>query len=345
MRKLAMLRAIQAFEAAARHGNYAGAAAELSVTPAAIGQQVRALESWLGAQLFRRLRSGANRLLLTEAATAALPEFKLGFDHLDAGLRRLRQGQRPMVTVAVSQALAARWLLPRLERFTEAHPTVEVRLDVSDRLSDIEHGEADLGIRCGAGHWPGVAARRLMDEEMFPVCSPGLLHDRTPILDAHALAAMPLIHDLTMQQHGVFPTWRHWFQALGVALPEGAHGLQINSSAAVVQAALGGQGIALARRAFVGDELRAGRLIRLVPSVRWPIRWSYFVVTPETPPTREPAQRFLDWVIAEAQADGEPHDSPGLGTGASAPPVPPSQSAGTASGPDDFERVARTARG
>lgn len=105
-----MLRALQAYEAAARHENYSGAAAELNVTPAAIGQQVRALEAWLGVTLFRRLASGSNRLVLTSAAAEALPELKLGFDHLDAGLRRLRQSHRQLVTVAVSQAFVARWL-------------------------------------------------------------------------------------------------------------------------------------------------------------------------------------------------------------------------------------------
>lgn len=303
MRKLSMLRAIQAFEAAARHENYSGAATELSVTPAAIGQQVRALEAWLGAPLFRRLASGANRLVLTEAAAEALPEFKLGFDHLDVGLRRLRQSQRLLVTVAVSQGFVARWLLPRLDRFAATWPAVEVRLDVSDRLADIEHGEADLGIRCGAGQWPGLAVKRLMDEEMFPVCSPSLLQGLSAPENAVALARMPLIHDLTMPHSGVFPSWREWLQEQGVRMSRSLHGLQINLSAAVVQAALNGQGVALARRAFVSDELRSGRLQRLLPAVQWPIRWAYYVVQPESAMLREPVTAFVDWLAGEAAAE------------------------------------------
>lgn len=303
MRKLSMLRAIQAFEAAARHGNYPGAAAELSVTPAAIGQQVRALEGWLGAPLFRRLASGANRLVLTDEAAAALPEFKLGFDQLDLGLRRLRQGQRQLVTVAVSQGFVARWLLPRMDRFALAWPEVEVRLDVSDRLADIEHGEADLGIRCGPGHWPGLVARHLMDEAVFPVCSPSLLKGSPAPKSAVALARMPLIHDLTMSHAGVFPSWREWLHKQGVRLPKGVQGLQINSSAAVVQAALNGQGVALARRAFVSDALRAGHLERLLPAVQWPIRWAYHVVKTESATARGPVQAFVGWLVEEAAAD------------------------------------------
>jgi LysR family glycine cleavage system transcriptional activator len=303
MRKLLMLRAIQAFEAAARHGNYLGAATELSVTPAAVGQQVRALEGWLGAPLFRRLTSGANRLILTDAAAAALPEFKLGFDQLDLGLRRLRQGQRPLVTIAVSQGFVARWLLPRLDRFAAAWPQVEVRLDVSDRLADIEHGEADLGIRCGPGEWRGVLAKRLMDEEVFPVCSPSLLDGAHGPTNASELARMPLIHDLTMPQAGVFPSWSDWLGKQEVRLPKGVQGLQINSSAAVVQAALNGQGVALARRAFVSDELRAGRLVRLLPEVQWAIRWAYYVVHTESAASREPVNAFIEWLAEEAAAD------------------------------------------
>lgn len=310
MRKLSMLRSIQAFEAAARHENYAGAASELSVTPAAVGQQVRALEAWLGAPLFRRLASGANRLVLTDAAAAALPDFKLGFDRLHAGLNRLRQGQRPLVTVAVSQGFMARWLLPRLERFTAAWPAIELRLDVSDRLADIEHGEADVGIRCGAGQWQGVSVRHLMDEEMFPVCSPSLLDGAAPPADAAALAALPLVHDLTMAHAGVFPTWRQWLARQGVKPPGSEQGLRINSSAAVVQAALNGQGVALARRAFVADELRAGRLLRLLPEVHWPIRWAYYVVAADEPELREPVRLFVEWLAAEALADrSEPASS------------------------------------
>lgn len=196
----------------------------------------------------------------------------------------------------------ARWLLPRLDRFAATWPEVEVRLDVSDRLADIEHGEADLGIRCGSGQWPGLVARRLMDEEVFPVCSPLLQGSRAPD-NAAALARMPLIHDLTMPHAGVLPSWSDWLHMQDVRLPKGVRGLQINSSAAVVQAALNGQGVALARRAFVSDELRAGRLERLLPAVQWPIRWAYYVVQTESAASREPVQAFVDWLAEEAEAD------------------------------------------
>ena len=135
-------------------------------------------------------------------------------------------------------------------------------------------------------------------------CSPALSDSTGTPKDAYALARMPLIHDLTMPHAGVFPSWRQWLQQQGVRLPtrEGP-GLRINTSAAVVQAALNGQGVALARRAFVSDELRAGRLVRVLPSVRWPIRWAHDVVASEAVVAREPVQLFAEWLVREAEAD------------------------------------------
>jgi LysR family transcriptional regulator, glycine cleavage system transcriptional activator len=135
------------------------------------------------------------------------------------------------------------------------------------------------------------------------MCSPHLLQRSRAPKNAAALARLPLIHDLTMVHAGVFPSWSEWLLRQGLRLPKGALGLQINSSAAVVQAALNGQGVALARRAFVSDELRAGRLERLLPAVQWPIRWAYYVVQPESAVPRQPVQAFVGWLVREAEAD------------------------------------------
>ncbi|MDX6083883.1 LysR substrate-binding domain-containing protein [Xanthomonas campestris pv. incanae] len=295
-----MLRAIQAFEAVARKENYADAALELNVTPAAIGQQVRALEAWLGAPLFLRLGNGSNRLSLTDNARAAVPEFTEGLNRLDVGLRQLRQrGSRALVTVSASQAVVARWLLPRLHLFTTAHPDIDVRLDVSDSLCDIERGEADLGIRCGAGRWEGLTATELMDEEVFPVASPALLCHGDP-RSVEELAELTLIHDLTLAQTTVFPTWSAWFEHQGYRNDRATAGLKINSAAAVIQAALASQGVALARHRFVTNELRTGQLVRLLPQISWPVPWRYFVVQPVRQALPEPATQFRKWLVTEA---------------------------------------------
>jgi LysR family transcriptional regulator, glycine cleavage system transcriptional activator len=299
-----MLRAIQAFESTARYGNYAEAAAELKVTPAAIGQQVRALEGWLGILLFNRLGSGTARLVLTDAARAALPDFKEGLDRLDAGLRRLKQQRdRRTLTVSVSQSFAARWLLPRLDGFTARHPKIDLQLNINDRLVDIAHGEADLGIRCGRGGWRGLDQRKIMDEQMVVVCSPSLLQVRNRPKHLRSLTGMPLLHDTSMAETSAFPSWETWLSHWQPGLHAPPRGLRINSSAGVIQAAIGGQGIALVRHSFVRRELETGQLRCLFKERVWPIAWSYYAV-------RAPAMRgdltidaFVDWICEAARQD------------------------------------------
>jgi LysR family transcriptional regulator, glycine cleavage system transcriptional activator len=304
MRQVAMLRAIQAFEAAARYGSYVDAAAELKVTPAAIGQQVRALEAWLGVSLFNRLGSGALRLVPTDAARAALPEFKEGLDKLDAGLRRLKQRRdRRTLTVSVSQSFAARWLLPRLEGFTARHPKVDLQLSINDRLVDIAHGEADLGIRCGRGGWRGLDQRKIMDEQMVVVCSPSLLQGRNRFKDLKALTEMPLLHDTSMTETSAFPSWEAWLSHWQPGLRAPPGGLRINSSAGVIQAAIAGQGVALVRHCFVRREIETGQLRQLFKERNWPIAWAYYTV--RAPATRDdPAiDAFIDWIGDTARQD------------------------------------------
>ena len=302
MRRLAMLRSIQAFEAAARHASYTGAATELNVTAAAVGQQVRALEAWLGTTLFRRLSTGSQRLVLTDAARAALVNFRDGLDRLDAGLQALRQHRtRAVVTVSASQGVVSRWLLPRLEQFSARHPSIDVRLDVSDRLVDVERGLADVAIRCGPGSWGSLTAIKLMDEQVFPACAPALLERLGMPQSAHDLSALPLVHDISSTRTDVFPSWSIWLAAQGVPGPTVEKGLRINSPNAVLQAALAGQGVALVRQAFVVQDIQAGRLIRLFPEVNWPIPWGYNIVFLGANVPGEPRAAFVNWVVSQAQ--------------------------------------------
>ena len=306
MRTLAHLNALRAFEAAARHLSYARAAAELNVTPAAVGQQVRALEAWLGTPLFHRNAGPPVRLALTDAARAALPDLRDGFDRLAAGLQRLRETRTGgIVAVTVSPAFAAKWLLPRLDGFRAAHPGLDVRLDVTDRLADLRAGEADVGVRYGGGRWPGLEAARLLAEEVFPVCSPGLLKGPPPLRGPDDLRHKTLIHDATIGFDADFPSWPRWLAAAGVRGVDAGRGLRINASAAVTQAAIAGQGVALGRSVVVADDLAAGRLVRLFPDVRCSVGWAYWVVhTPEGARLAKVAA-FRDWLVAEARQGGQ----------------------------------------
>ena len=147
------LNALRAFEASARHRSFSAAAVELHVTPAAVGQLVRALEEWLGTPLFHRGASGRLRLVPTEAAERALPDIRAGFDRLTVGLERLKEGSTSgVLTVAVSPAFAAKWLLPRIESFQNAWPDTDVRLDTNLKPVDFVTQQIDIGVRYGTGN-------------------------------------------------------------------------------------------------------------------------------------------------------------------------------------------------
>jgi LysR family glycine cleavage system transcriptional activator len=300
MRSLTRLKSLHALEATARHGSFVGAAGELGVTPAAVGQLVRALEEWVGYKLFHRTRTGTGRLTLVAEALEALEDIAQGLDRLEAGLMAL-QGQRArsIVVVTASQALVANWLLGRLDEFAAANPAIDVRLDVADRVIDLARGEADIGIRCGLGVWPGVTAARLMGEEIIAVCHRGLLPAEGTVT-AGWIAAQTLIHDGTPHPGGEFPAWEDWLARAGLNSPVASRGLTINATAAVIQAAIAARGVALVRKAFVTQELENGRLLHLLPALRWPVSWGYYVVASPKALRRREVRAFHDWLLTRA---------------------------------------------
>ncbi|RVT50893.1 transcriptional regulator GcvA [Rubrivivax albus] len=295
------LNALRAFEASARHQSFAAAAAELNVTPAAVGQLVRTLEDWLGTPLFHRASSGRVRLVPTEAAERALPDLRAGFDRLTQALERLRQGStRGVLTVTVSPAFAAKWLLPRLESFQSECPETDIRLDTSLKPVDFVAQRIDIGVRYGAGHWPGLQADKLFDEEVFPVCSPLLAQAPRRIQKPADLLRETLIHDLSMGVDEGFPTWDAWLRRAGVARTSPtARGLKINNSAAVLQAAIDGQGVALARSVMAQDDVASGRLVRLFPAIRMVSPLSYYVVYRADCAGLPRTQRFRAWLLQQ----------------------------------------------
>jgi len=299
MRNLTRLKSLQALEAAARHGSFVGAASELDVTSAAVGQLVRSLEDWVGYPLFRRTRSGTERLTPVEEAEDALEDIAQGLDRLEAGLRKLRgRAARSVVVVTASQALVANWLLPRLDDFATAFPSIDVRLDVSDRLIDLAQGEADIGIRCGLGSWKGVKATHLMPEEIIAVCHHRLLSQDEQVT-AGWIAEQTLIHDGTPHPGGDFPTWGEWLTRAGGNQAPSDWGLKINSTAAVINAAVAAQGVALVRKALVAQELESGRLVHLLPEHRWPVKWAYYVAASPKMLRRYEVGAFHDWLVSK----------------------------------------------
>jgi LysR family glycine cleavage system transcriptional activator len=300
MKSVVHLNALRAFEASARHQSFSSAASELNVTPAAVGQLVRTLEEWLGTPLFLRSNSGRVRLVPTEAAERALPDIRAGFDKLAIGLERLRETSNSgVLTVAISPAFAAKWLLPRIERFQLAWPEIDVRLDTNLKPVDFVAQRIDIGVRYGAGSWPGLSSEKLMDEEVYPVCSPQWLRDHPCVREPHSLAAETLIHDLSMDSHTGFPTWTTWLEKVGANGVGTTRGMTINNSAAVLQAAVDGHGVALARSVMVHDDLVTGRLIKLFPGISCASPLAYYVIYRAECSGLPKLTAFRDWLLTE----------------------------------------------
>jgi LysR family glycine cleavage system transcriptional activator len=292
-RRLPSLNWLRAFEAAARHMSFAGAAKELGVTPAAISQQVKQLEDWLGTPLFDRL---PRRLVLTDAGVGYLPVVRHAFDHLAAGTEDLFGGTREgPVAVRVTSSLTYVWLVPRLGRFFEAHPDIDLRLMTGVDLDEAGQGGVDLEIRYGSGDWPGVRAERLFQEELFPVCSPALLDGPAPLNRPQDLADHTMIHVI-----GEPENWQMWLSAAGVSGLSVGAGLQFDLHMMAVQAAVAGLGVALGLSPMVDDALADGRLVAPF-QVRIPARDAHFVITPAAAIDRSPVQAFKTWLLDEAR--------------------------------------------
>ncbi|HAS6360936.1 TPA: transcriptional regulator GcvA [Vibrio vulnificus] len=300
------LNALRAFEASARHQSFSAAAEELHVSPAAVGQLVRSLEEWLDAPLFHRMNSGKIRLIPTETAERALPDIRAGFDKLIIGLERLQESSvSGVLTVTVSPAFAAKWLLPRLDRFQDVCSETDVRLDTNLKPVDFAVQRVDIGVRYGLGNWSGLKAEKLMDEEVYPVCSPRLLREQRRFHHPCELLRETLIHDLSMDAHTGFPTWSEWLRKAGVTDQETAHNIQINNSAAVLQSAIDGRGIALARSVMVRDDLASGHLIRLFPEIQFNSPLAYYVVYRPECAELPRMQAFRGWLFSEVNRDEE----------------------------------------
>ncbi len=292
VRRLPPLNALRAFEAAARHLSFTRASQELNVTQAAISHQVKALEERLGVPLFRRLN---RRLLLTDAGQDYLPAVRDAFDRIAEATDRLdARDSVGALTVTVLASFAAKWLVPRLGRFREAHPDIDVRIAPSAHLTDFSREDVDLALRYGRGEWPGLRADRLMSEDIFPICSPQLLEGPHAIRSPADLRHHTLLHD---EGHG---DWRVWLLSAGVEDVDPTRGPVFTDSGMVVQAAAEGQGVALGRSALYAADLDAGRVVKPF-DIRLPVEFAYYVVCPTAIADRPKIAAFRDWVLAEGR--------------------------------------------
>ncbi len=305
--KIAFLNALRAFEAACRHRSFSAAAQELNVTPAAVGQLVKSLEDYLGRPLFARQSGGRTRLLPSDNALQALPDIQVGFGRLAQGWQKLQAQNQQRLAVTVSPAFAAKWLLPRLERFQAACPDIDLFLNTSPRHMDFLAEHIDIGIRYGRGSWTDVNAEKWVGEDVFPVCSPAFAaaHDIRRPAD---LLRLPLIRDDTLPPESGFAGWADWLPD-GLPEPKGK-GLHINNSAAVLQAAADGAGVALARGLLAADDLSAGRLVRLFPEISVPSPLAYYLVYRAESGNLPQVRAFRAWLYGEG---GQPESGSGEG--------------------------------
>jgi len=293
-RHLPPLNTLKAFEAAARHENFTHAAEELCVTQGAVSQRVKALESELGIQLFKRERQ---RLVITIAGREYLNVVRTALDHIAAGTERLLKHQHSgVLTVSTSPDFAAKWLVPRLSRFTEAHTEIDLRISATMPRVDFTREDVDVAVRHGDGAWDGLHVVRLCAEELFVVCSPRLIAGHERVRHPADVLKFPLLHLDSRKD------WAKWLEAAGVVMNKELHGPILNRASMLIDAAIDGQGVALARTALATWDLLNGRLVR--PFLQaLPLSNLYWIVCPGTTASVPKITTFRDWLMAEAADD------------------------------------------
>jgi LysR family glycine cleavage system transcriptional activator len=293
-RRLLPLNALKAFEAAGRHLNFTAAAEELSVTLSAISHQIRQLEELLGVPLFHRTRKG---LVLSTEGQLILPDVQEGFDHLASALSKLeaRRGEG-ILTVSMLSTFAMRWFIPRLPRFQEQYPDIEVRITTSIKPADLEREGIDCAIRHGDGHWPGVSATRLFSESLVPVAHPKFAKGKEAIRKPADLKGHKLLHSQNRRED-----WRIWLNAAGIkdkAIDPNS-GPVFETRSYAIQAAVQGMGIAVMDPELAAEEIAAGRLVTLFDGTPLPLTNAYWFVCLEHMADAPRIKAMRDWLISD----------------------------------------------
>ncbi|MES2264861.1 MAG: transcriptional regulator GcvA [Pseudomonadota bacterium] len=299
-RKIPPLNPLRTFEAAARHLSFTRAAEELFVTAAAVSHQIKTLEENLGLQLFIRQ---AKSLELTAAGKAYLPGVQLAFQQLAEATHQLHLRGRPTtLRVNVPPTFAVKWLIPRMERFMTAHPEIDLKVSTLNQPLDFTREQFDLAIRYGRGGGAGMRSELCLAVEVFPVCSPALLKGEHPIRVPEDLKFHTLLHDDSHYADVSNPDWASWLALAGVEGLDAARGPSFWPSHLVIDAAVDGLGVALAKRSWVETDLAQGRLVRPF-ALSMPVEFAYYVVYPEQRAANMQIMTFVEWIREELAAD------------------------------------------
>ncbi|QCB46970.1 LysR substrate-binding domain-containing protein [Hydrogenophaga sp. PAMC20947] len=310
---------LRAFDAVARHLNFRAAAEELSLTQSAVSRQIQSLEDEVGASLFLRHTRAVE---LTSAGTLLLRASGPALERIDASVRQIRQSAgRRSVAITTWASFASMWLIPRMEAFQRQHPDIDIRIDASDNAVDLATADVDLALRYAVPSSVPSGAIRLFGEQLTPVISPWLLKER-PLRYIEDLAQRTLIEagDAHRTRHLEWLTWQRWFDTYApTAAPStGARArnadkpkftpqrwLYFNYAHQIVQAALTGQGVALARLPLVAQSLANGDLVEPLPHTRLDSPLAYWLMRTPRQPERPEVKAFCEWLLQEAAVTRE----------------------------------------
>ncbi|QGX38878.1 transcriptional regulator GcvA [Permianibacter aggregans] len=293
-RRLPPLNSLRAFEAAARNLSFTRAAEEIHVTQAAISHQIKALEDFLNVKLFTRKN---RELLLTDEGQMYWPVIRDVFEKLADATERVRaKVAAGPLSVSVVPTFAVQWLVPRLSRFSELHPEIDVRLKASDAEVNFHDDNVDVAIYFGDGSWSDLHVERLLEEFLFPVCSPQLAKGSKPLKTPADLSQHSLLHDES------FDGWRRWLNYVGAKSVRWNRGPVFSHTAMVLQAAAHGQGVALAHSVLAQNDLASGRLVRPFDQML-PLEEGYFLVCPRAAADRPKIVAFRQWLQRTIEED------------------------------------------
>lgn len=291
---------LRAFEAVARLLSFKLAADQLALTPSAISRQIQSLESEIGSALFVR---HSRSVELTPAGTHLLGAVGRSMGVIDEAVKLIRMGRgRASIALTTFASFASMWLIPKLESFQHDHPDIDIRIDASDSPIDLEHSDLDIALRYGPAHKVPTTAICLFGEQLMPVASPWLLKS-LPTLDSPAdLKLCPLIEASDPHHsHLDWLTWRHWLSSHGLPHLQPPRWLYFNYAYQMVQAALSGQGVVLARPPLIADSLVTGDLVEVLPGHRRDSPMAYWLLTKAASAQKPHVIDFVSWLVEQAQ--------------------------------------------
>jgi len=290
---------LRAFEAVARHLNFRAAAEEMALTQSAVSRQIQSLEEEVGVALFLRHTRAVE---LTSAGALLLLAVQQSLPRIDTAVRQIRQSAgRQSVSLTTFASFASMWLIPRLEAFQRDNPEIDIRIDASDVAVDLDVADVDIALRYGPRDAMPPSAVRLFGETLTPVASPWLLKSSPPIRTPEDMTRFTLIEAGDAHRtHLEWLTWRRWFEVNGQERAQPKRWLYFNYAYQMVQAALTGQGLVLARSSLIAESLANGDLVEVLPQHRMDSPMAYWLIAGPRNALRPEIKAFWDWLQTQA---------------------------------------------